>query len=212
MFGYLQSLFPTDLASALEGANVRSPVMLFELATQQSHLINVFGTALDPERTARIAAMDSGNRADFFFMPIYGLFVFFTLAAMGKELGGSIWAAAGALGLLAAGADAYENRLLLSMTADLLNSSDELAVLPWPVWIKFGLLAIACGASGVALWKLKRPLLALLCTPSVLLIIPGILAPLTMGSLATQMIGVGWLGMGIHVVSRWLRAGSRTVK
>ena len=153
--------------------------------------------------------MDAGNRLDFVLMPLYGFFVFGFLAAAGRELGSGRWAAIGALGLVAAAADAVENTQLLAITANLADPASELAILPYAVWTKFGLLALTVGAAGVALFKLKRRLLALACLPAPLLFVPGLLAPWTLGSLATALIGLGWIGIGIHAIHRALRPNAQ---
>lgn len=202
----MQALFPSTLASPIPDANIRSPVMAFEMARSPSDLDHIFGTVSDPDRARRVTAMDQGNRLDYLFMPAYSLFVLSFLLAAGRELGGEQrgWHFFGALALVAAAADAIENALLLSITSDFDRAPGLLTWLPYPVWIKFGLLAVACGAAAVLLWRLKRPLLALFCIPAPLLLVPGILVPMTLGSLATGLTGVGLIAMGIHAVHRAL--------
>lgn len=200
MFIAMRGVFPQALAAPLPDARIDNPVLMFEFARTPAHLDHIFGPAGDPERPARVAAMDAGNRLDFLFMPIYGFFVFSFFAGMAQDRQRRIWLAFGALGLVAAASDAIENTLLLGITADLSAPRDELALLPWPVWIKFGLLAVTCAAAAAALFRAGRPALAALCLPALLAILPGIAAPLRFGSLAAPMIGLGWLAMGFHMV------------
>ncbi|WBX83350.1 hypothetical protein [Sphingosinicella microcystinivorans] len=205
MFAVMQAVFPRTLAAPLPDARVQSPVLLFEFARTPEHLDHVFGAPGDPERPARIAAMDRGNRLDFLFMPLYGFFVFSVFAGIARERKRRVWLAVGALGLVAAASDAVENVLLLEITADLPSPGDALACLPWPVWIKFGLLALTCGAAAVALFRSGRRVLGALCLPAPLAILPGIAMPLQFGSLAVAMIGLGWLAMGLDAVTRLRR-------
>lgn len=202
MFIAMRGVFPQTLAAPLPGARVDNPVLLFEFARTPVHLDHVFGAPGDPERPARVAAMDAGNRLDFLFMPIYGFFVLSVFAGFAREHGNRVWLAIGALGLAAATSDAIENTLLLRITVDLAAPGQALALLHWPVWIKFGLLALTCSGAAVAFFQSRRFILGVLCLPAPLAILPGIAAPLQFGSLATAAIGLGWLAMGIHVVTR----------
>lgn len=199
MFAVMQAVFPKTLAAPLPEARVQSPVLLFEFARTQVHLDHVFGTPADP---ARIAAMDRGNRLDFLFMPIYGFFVFSFFAGIAQDRKRRIWLVFGALGLVAAASDAAENTLLLDITANLSTSGNALALLAWPVWIKFGLLALASGGAAVALFRSGRRVLAALCFPAPLAILPALIQPLQFGSLAAALIGLGWLVMGLHAIMR----------
>jgi len=206
VFVAMQGLFPRELAAPVPASNVSNPVLAFEFATEPAHLDSVFGGVADPRRAERITAMDAGNSLDYLYMPLYGLFVFSFLAAIGRELAQPVWRVVGALAIVAAIADAFENWSLLRLTADLADPAAELALLPYPVWIKFGLLALTCGAAAVALHRARRPWLALLCLPAPLLIFPGIWAPHLFGALAVSLIGLGWLAMGIHAIHRAFRS------
>ena len=64
--------------------------LCFEFARVPQDLINLFVTVDDPERMRRMAMMDAGNRWDFLFMTIYGMFgVFFDVAA--ARNGSKLW-------------------------------------------------------------------------------------------------------------------------
>jgi hypothetical protein len=205
LLGIMSQVFPRELATPIDGANVRSPVLMFEMARTPAHLDAVFGAAGDAERARRIAGMDAGNHVDFLLMPLYGFFTLSFFLATGRELGSGVWRAPGVLGLVAAAADAVENVLLLSITADLADPAVELVWLPYPVWTKFGLLAVTCGAAAVALLRLGRPVLAVICMPAAVMIVPAIVRPLTFGSPATVLIGVAWLAMGAYAIRRAIR-------
>ncbi len=202
MFAIMQAVFPKTLAAPLPGARVESPVLLFEFARTPEHLDHVFGVAGDPDRAARVAAMDRGNRLDYLFMPIYGFFAFSVFAVIVEEKRRAYWLVFGAFGLAAAASDAVENMLLLSITSDLSTAQGPLALLHWPVWIKFGLLALSCGGAAVAFFQSKRYVLGALCLPAPLFILPGIAMPFQFGGIAAATIGLGWLGMGIASLLR----------
>jgi len=199
MFAVMQAVFPKTLAAPLPEARVQSPVLLFEFARTQAHLDHVFDAPAD---LARIDAMDRGNRLDFLFMPIYGFFVFSFFAGIAQGRKRRIWMVFGALGLVAAASDAVENTLLLDITANLSAPGNALTLLAWPVWIKFGLLALASGGAAVALFRSERRVLGALCLPAPLAILPALIQPLQFGSLAAAMIGLGWLAMGLHAITR----------
>jgi hypothetical protein len=205
LLGIMPQVFPRELAMPIDGVNARSPVLMFEIARTPAHLDAIFGTAGDAERAQRIAGMDAGNRVDFLLMPLYGFFTLSFFLATGRELGSGGWYVPGALGLVAAAADAIENVLLLSITADLADPVFELIWLPYPVWSKFGLLAVTCGAAAIVLLRLGRPVLAVICMPAAIMIVPAIVWPLTFGSPATFLIGVAWLAMGAYAIQRAVR-------
>jgi len=78
----------------------------------------------------------------------------------------------------------------------------ELALLPYPVWLKFALLALSCGGAAIAFLRLRHHVLALLCLPAPLLLVPGYMSPLIVGPLATAMVGLGWVAMGFDAARR----------
>lgn len=208
LFLIMGRFFPQELAIALPGSDIR-PVLLLEFASQPRHLIHIFGEVGDPERAARIAGMNIGNALDYLLMPAYGLMTFSFFTGIARERREGIWMLFAWLGMFAALADAIENALMFSMVADMANPLDEMAVLAYPVWTKFGLLAVTCGGAAWAFARLHRWLLALLCLPAVVLLIPGMADPFGLGPSSTQMIGLGWLAMGIHAATRW-RQQART--
>ncbi len=203
----MQQFFPAELAMPLEGSDIR-PVLLLEFASTPQHLRNIFGASDDPDFAARVAGMNIGNAIDYPFMLVYGLFVLSFFAGIARELPERVWLLFGWLGMAAAASDAVENALLFRMVADMANPLDEMAVLPFPVWTKFGLLAICCAGAAWALIRMKRWVLAFLCLPAPIMLIPGILDPYGTGPLATTLIGLGWLAMGGYVLTRWWSARS----
>ncbi|MFC0589128.1 hypothetical protein ACFFF7_06850 [Novosphingobium aquiterrae] len=198
----MQSYFPTVLAIPLPGSNIR-PVLLLEMASQPQHLIHIFGPTDDPLRPARISGMNTGNAIDYLLMVSYALLTLSFFFGIAQELGSNIWRLFGWLGVIAALADATENWLMFRMVAHIADPSAEMAVLPYPVWIKFGLLALTCGAAAWAFVGLRRWALAALSLPAIVMLIPGFLDPLHVAPMATALIGLGWLAMALHAVSRW---------
>lgn len=198
----MQSYFPAVLAIPLPGSSIR-PVLLLEMASQPQHLIHIFGQTDDPLRPGRIAGMNTGNAIDYLLMVSYALLTLSFFFGIAQELGSNIWRLFGWLGVIAALADGTENWLMFRMVAHIADPSAEMAVLPYPVWIKFGLLALTCGAAAWAFVKLRRWALAALSLPAIVMLIPGFLDPLHVAPKATALIGLGWLAMALHAASRW---------
>lgn len=200
VFLVMRLFFPQELAIPLPGSDIR-PVLLLEFASQPRHLVHIFGEFGDPARASRIAGMNTGNALDYLLMPAYGLMTFSFFAGVARERHEQVWMAFAWLGIVAALADAVENALMFSMVADMANPLDEMAWLAYPVWIKFGALAVTCGGAAWALARLRRWILALFCLPAVVFFVPGFLDPLGIGPISTQMIGLGWLAMGLHAAT-----------
>ncbi|MCZ8172865.1 MAG: hypothetical protein O9272_14095 [Brevundimonas sp.] len=201
LFLIMGQYFPQELAIPLPGSDIR-PVLLLEFASQAQHLDHIFGAADDPARAGRIAGMNIGNAIDYLLMPAYGLMTYSFFRGIGRQVNGRVWLVFGAMGILAALADAIENALMFRMVADMASPLDEMALLPYPVWIKFALLAVTCGGAALAFVRLRRWVLALLCLPAPLLLVPGMLDPFGLGPTSTMLIGLGWLAMGIHAATR----------
>lgn len=204
LFAIMGRFFPAALAIPLPGSDIR-PVLLLEFASIPQHLVHIFGEVSDPMRDARIAGMNTGNAIDYLLMPAYGLLTLSFFRGVTLEIGGKLWALFGAMGIAAAASDAVENWLMFQMVADMADPLGEMALLPFPVWAKFGLLAISCGGAAWAFARMRRWLLVLLCLPAPLLLVPAMLDPFGTAPLATTTIGLGWLAMGIHAATRWLR-------
>lgn len=154
--------------------------------------------------------MNIGNAIDYPFMLAYGLLVASFFWAIARELGQGRWRLFAWMGIAASLADAIENAIIFRMVADLSAGTDvtgELAILPYPVWIKFGLLAAACGGGAVAFIRMRRWILAALCLPAPLLFIPVALDPFGSGGLATGMIAPAFAAMAIHALTRWRGIG-----
>ncbi|MBD3730542.1 MAG: hypothetical protein IE933_12635 [Sphingomonadales bacterium] len=201
----MQSFFPATLAVPLPGSTIR-PVLLLEFAATPQHLVHIFGEPGDPQRAARIAGMTTGNQLDYLLMPAYALLTLSFFLGVGRELGGTIWRLFGWMGVIAALADSVENAIMFRMVADMAHPLGEMAILPFPVWTKFGLLALTCGGAALAFARMRRWVLAALCLPAPLLLVPAMLDPYGIGPTATAMIGLGWLAMAIHAGSRWWQA------
>jgi hypothetical protein len=201
LFLIMGQFFPQQLAIPLPGSDIR-PVLLLEFAAQAQHLEHIFGSLGDPERADRIAGMNIGNAIDYLLMPAYGLMTFSFFRGIARELSGSVWAIFAWMGIVAAIADAVENALMFRMVADMANPLDEMALLRYPVWLKFGLLALTCGGAAWAFVRMRRWVLAILCLPAPLLLVPGMIDPFGLGPTSTMLIGLGWLAMGIHAATR----------
>jgi len=204
VFAIMRNFFPAALAIPLPGSDIR-PVLLLEFASNPQHLVHIFGEAGDPLRAVRIAGMNTGNAIDYLLMPAYGLLTFSFFRGVAQEISGKVWQLFGWMGIAAALADAAENWLMFRMVADMADPLGEMALLPFPVWVKFGLLAISCGGAAWAFARMRRWLLVLLCLPAPVLLVPAMFDPFGIAPLATTTIGLGWLAMGIHAATRWLQ-------
>lgn len=205
---FIMPHFPTDAAIDITGYG--SPVIAFEFARTPADLTAVFGGDADPERAARMAMMDHGNRWDFLFMTVYSLFgaLFgFAVRRRNATLGSIILVMAVLAGLM----DAVETRTLLSITAQMragIAIPAGLATLWIPVTIKFVALAISIVGAGLFLasraglvWTTLGGLTILLA----LLNVPALLYPDRFGSLLTLSIGIGWIVMLAYAVTRSAR-------
>lgn len=204
LFLIMGRFFPQELAIPLPGSAIR-PVLLLEFAVTPQHLVHIFGPVGDPERAGRIAGMNIGNAIDYLLMPAYGLMTFSFFRGIGERIRGSPWRWFAAMGLVAAVADAAENALMFQMVADMANPLDEMMLLPFPVWIKFGLLAMTCAGAAWAFVRMRHWVLAALCVPAPLLLVPGMLDPYGLAPTSTMLIGLGWLAMGTYSALEWRR-------
>jgi hypothetical protein len=202
----MQGFFPAELAIPLPGSDIR-PVLLLEFANSADHLRHIFGEVADPLRNARIEGMTFGNRLDYLLMPAYGLLTLSFFCGIAQETGQARWRFIGWIGVIAALSDAVENAIMFVMVDDFVAGTDPLgpmALLPVPVWIKFGLLAASCGLAAGAFLQLRRYLLAVVCMPAAIMFVPGLLDPFGFGPTATSLIGLGWIAMAIHAATRWM--------
>lgn len=198
-------IMPAALAHPIPGASIDNPVLAFEFARTPAHLDAIFGALGDPLREARIAGMIKGNLFDYLFMVVYGSFVLAFFGATAHATGERRWWLAGWLGPLAAVSDGLENALLLSITSDIAHPARELAWLPYPVWTKFTLLAVAAGLAGWALIRQRGWPLALLCIPAPIMLVFGLLDPLNRGQTAVGTIAPAWIAMLAWAAWRWWR-------
>lgn len=202
---WLGTMFPTEGAGYAVGYGV--PVIAFEMARSVADLQAVFGQVGDEARAARISGMDLGNRWDFLFMGVYGLFITTFFLAAHRVRGNKLWLGFSLFGLLAALFDAYENSILLGLTQDL-EAAKDLDLLIYPVWGKF--LSIMIGGMGVGLyllgqagfgWKIVGAVVTLIAASTVL----SLLQPAQYGVLIALSAGVPWLVQLIFVGVRTVR-------
>lgn len=200
----MRGYFPPDLAIPLAGSEIR-PVLLLEFASTPSHLVNIFGEAGDPQRAARIAGMTVGNRLDYLLMPSYGFLTLSFFFGIARETGGQFWRLFGWMGVAAAVSDGIENAIMLAMVDSFVAGTDvtwAMSALPYPVWIKFGLLSATCGGAAWAFFTMRRIWLAMICLPTPLLFVPGLLDPFGLAPITTSTIALGWIAMALHAATR----------
>lgn len=198
-------MFPQDGAGYAAGYG--APVIAFEMARSVADLQAIFGQVDDEARAARISGMDLGNRWDFLFMAVYGLFISTFFLAAHRVSGRKLWFGFAFFGVLAALSDAYENSILLGLTLDL-EAAKNLDLLIYPVWAKF--LSIMIGSMGVGLyllgqgsvvWKTVGAVVTVLAATTVL----SLALPAQYGVLIPLGAGIPWLVQLIF-------AGVRTVR
>lgn len=194
----LLPMFPSSSAEDLSGYG--GPVFAFEAAKTPADLIAVFGPADDPERAVRIAQMDKGNLWDFPFMALYSLFTAAFFAGAFLQSRKRVWIAFAAIGLLSGIMDAWENVILLGITADL-AAAPHLATLAIPVWSKF--FAIMFGILGAGAHLVKQPtiiwkILGGICIIGALTIPIAYADPASYGWLIKQGVAAGWIIMSLY--------------
>jgi hypothetical protein len=201
-------MFPSDSASDVSGYG--GVVYAFEFARVPKDLTDIFGLVDDPDRARRITMMDAGNRWDFLFMTVYGLFgVFFGVAAMRSV--SKIWAWIAILAVIASVADLIETGTLLSLTEEMADGGTLFPSLHYlwiPVTIKFA--ALAASVMGAGLFIATRRgivwnVLGALTVLASVLVIPGLIVPSAYGGLLGPAVGVGWIVMLAYAISVAIR-------
>jgi len=201
-------LFPSDAASDVSGYG--GVVYAFEFARVPQDLTNIFGLADDPDRARRIAMMDAGNRWDFLFMTIYGLFgVSFGVAAARME--SRIWAWIAVFAVIASVADLVETVTLLSLTEEMADGGTLFPGLHYlwiPVTIKFAALGVSVLGAGLYIVTRRVIILNILGALTLLaslLVIPALMVPSDYGGLLGPAIGVGWIVMLAYAIGDVIR-------
>lgn len=144
-------IFPAFPAEMADKSINKTPVYAFEFATSQQDLVAVFGSKDDPERSARVSAMDTGNYLDFAYMLFYSLFIASFFFAVRQTREGGLWLVLAASAIVAGASDFAENMILLEITKDL-EAARGLEYLGIPVHLKFTLLYVC--ALGVGYYLL----------------------------------------------------------
>lgn len=203
----LQGVFPQSGANIPPGYG--APVIAFEFATNQNDLIAIFGDASDPEQSARLFAMQSGNEQDYLFMFLYATFLASGCWALWRELRRPILLLAVVMPVLAAMFDAWENWLLFSIQAAFAvgEFTPDIATLAAPVTVKFLLLTATNLLIGYALtqvpgrgWQLAGTLVIVPCVATVM----ALAAPMAFGWTLAAVIAAGWLALlGTAIIASW---------
>ena len=189
----MMPIFPKEGAGYPPGLG--QPVFAFEMAESAEDLTLVFGAPDDAQRSARIEAMDCGNRWDYAFLFAYGGYQWAFLVAVAAASRQQIWKWLAWFGIVAGVCDAVENAILLNMTAHL-ETSPYIDWLRWPVWTKFLSMMVCAAATGIFL--LTRP-----STGWKLAGIAALGGSFTVGAAFVSPVDWGWaIGNGLAVV--WL--------
>ncbi|MGQ3101596.1 MAG: hypothetical protein ACT6Q5_07880 [Sphingopyxis solisilvae] len=207
LFGlYLTQVFPPTGHDIAPGYG--PPVLAFEFAGSQADLEGIFGFFTDPQQVTRLAAMRTGNEQDYIYMLLYAGFLASGCLALWRELRLRPLLAAAALPVAAALCDAYENWLLFDIQAafTLGDYSPAMASLPYPVAVKFLLLAATNVVIGAAATQLGR-WWALFGTVAILAAIPTVMALITPAAFAWALVpsaAAGWLLLlALAAVGSW---------
>lgn len=193
--GYIFPIFPQEMAVP---QGIETPVYAFEFARNQADLIAIFGAIDDPLRADRIESMDEGNRVDLIYMAIYSMFICLFFYAAHLKYKRAIWLAFAAIGIVAGIADAVENTILFSLTADL-ETAENLVWLKYPVHVKFTALYLCSYGLGMLLKEDGRKGLQILGRAFQVLSLAAIfLTFVGMGAVATLVISIAWISKLIY--------------
>ena len=202
--GIMMPMFPKTGGAYPPG--IGEPVFAFEMVKTADDLIGVFGPNDDPERPARITAMDLGNRWDYAFMLVYGGYVCTFFLAARRASGNAIWLLPAALGVVAPLSDAIENAILLGLTADPV-AAPNVQYLSYFVWCKFiclMLCGIAAGwyviGTGSIGWRIAGNLMV----AGSLTVAAAFVATESWGWTIGQGLGVVWIVQLVFVTVRVL--------
>ena len=193
-------MFPSSGAGYESGYGL--PVFAFEFARSAEDLRLVFGSADDPHRLERIAAMVKGTVWDFGFLVLYGGFIFLFFLAVAKTSKRKTWLVFAVLGVLAAISDGAENIILLGLLDDL-EAAKNLSFLHFPVLIKFSLLMVCgVGAGGYLMMANRRVwvVFGVLAIGGALVILPALVAPQNYGQYVSSGITLCWVFQLIYSV------------
>lgn len=203
----LQKIFPASGAAIPPGYG--SPVLAFEFARTQADLVAIFGEVGDPERAARLMAMQAGNEQDLLFMPLYAAFLASGCWALWREVRRPVLILGVIMPVLAAMFDAWENWLLFGVqTAFVLGEyAPEMATLAAPVTVKFLLLTATNLLIGHGMmqvpgrgWQLAGVLIIVPCIATIMALI----APMAFGWTLAPAIAAGWMALlGTAAIASW---------
>ena len=194
LFGlFLMPMFPVTGAGYAVGYG--EPVFALEFARSVPDLIAVFGGGTDLERAVRIADMVRGTIWDFGFLLIYGGFIFTFFLGVYTCTGTKFWLVFAALGIVAALGDIVENNILLGLLDDI-ETAKNLALLPFPVYLKF-LSIMVCGiVLGVYLMLTRKAawvVLGVLAIIGASAMLPGLAFPHIYGQYVGNAVTVFWI-------------------
>jgi hypothetical protein len=203
----LQGVFPASGAAMAPGYG--TPVIAFEFATNAADLTAIFGTPDDPQRAARLAAMQAGNEQDFLFMLLYAAFLASGCWALWREVRRPVVLLGVVMPVLAACFDAWENTLLFAIQVAfaLEEYAPEIKLLAAPVTAKFLLLAATNVLIGYGVmqipgraWQLVGVLVIVPCIATVMALI----APIAFAWTLAPVLAAGWLALlGTAAIASW---------
>jgi len=130
-----------------------TPVLAFELARSEDDLAFLSGSG--SAATGMRAQMDAGHRWDMAFPVAYGGFLTLLLVQMARARERLMWLGV-PFALATIPADIRENLVLLDITATLEQGRSAAGLLPAlevATWLKWGLLAVAMGWSGIGMLR-----------------------------------------------------------
>lgn len=184
-------------------------VFAFEMATKPSDLLAIFGPEGDPLRQSRIAQMNDGNILDYPFLISYSLFMAAFFVAIYARQQTRIWLLMSGFGILAGASDAVENLILLNLTNNL-ESAPFIAWLKFPVWLKFGSIALCNCAAGIYL--IQRSSWAWRAVGAITIVgglgvSIALINPSNLGLFIAPGTSIGWTAMLIFSAIRSLRTG-----
>lgn len=202
----LMQVFPES--SYLVQPGYGAPIFALEMATSLTDVDAVVGPPGDPVRAERIAAMNLGNKLDFFFLVFYSAYMAAFFVAVYRSTEARKWLLVVGVASLAGIADAIENLLLLALLSDT-GGEAQLGYLPIAAWTKFFAIAVCLLLAGRYMQKSRRTLLALLGWVPVLAglsIALAFYAPAEYGWVLEFSITAAWLAMLVYSSARAVNA------
>lgn len=200
--GLLLLVYPIQLPQG--GQAVLPPALALQFALTPEHVVDIFGPPGTPLRKQVVADMQNGNRLDYAFMVIYGVFLALFFHAQRLKMDLRAWWSVLPMVVVAIVFDVQENGVLahIARAPDDPDMAGFLNALHLFSWGKWSTLAVICGVAAMSFFTRGAVALGVLCLPPLLVIVPAYQHP---GQLAVYLVlgvGLSWMVMLAHAIKR----------